>query len=331
MQHRPRVGEEQQRDGRGDNRVDQQHHVLLGPAVGQPAHEQTPGDAADQDEREHARHLALPVPLVEREVQLEVLHRPADGADGAHAADEQQIERGRSQQLPHVERLCGIGLRHRRGVALGRVTYEPRQRPRAEQHEQTERLQCPLPAELRREPVRQQGHHGSTDADAEIGEAHRLAARRREPAREQHLARQRPTEHVPEGVEQVEDVEARERRDGTESDERAAGHEDAHQQQSSGPVPVDQPSRQVAEQRTDHQLAVRVARRDLLPRPPELGDEEVVEEGQAVERDADDGEERREGGGGGERLAAAGRGHARALNAFSRAWSGWAVYSGSRG
>ena len=48
------------------------------------------------------------------------------------------------------------------------------------------------------------------------------------------------------------------------------------------------------EERSDEQLAVGVARRDLLARPAVLADEEVVEVRQPVQRHADDREEREE-------------------------------------
>ena len=54
--------------------------------------------------------------------------------------------------------------------------------------------------------------------------------------------------------------------------------------------------------RPDDDLAERVPRRDLLPRPAEIAHEEVVEERQAVERAADDREEREERRRDGERL-----------------------------
>src|SRR5262249_31058147 len=93
-----------------------------------------------------------------------------------------------------------------------------------------------------------------------------------------------------------------------------------------------------AEERTDHELAVGVARGHLLPRPAEVLDQEVVEEGQAVERAAHDGEEGEERGEDGQellaaRVAARGLGHALAvaLARFSRSASGCAWKKGSRG
>ena len=57
-----------------------------------------------------------------------------------------------------------------------------------------------------------EGHERAADADAQVGDAHGLAAARVEPAREQHLVGQGTAADVAEGVEQVEEVEGAERR-----------------------------------------------------------------------------------------------------------------------
>ena len=107
------------------------------------------------------------------------------------------------------------------------------------------RAEGPMPPERHRQPVRQARDDGAADADAEVGKAHRLAAVGREPARQQHLRGQRSAEHVAEGVEQVEEVEARQRRHLPEADQRDAGAEDPEQQQAARTVAIDQPPGQV--------------------------------------------------------------------------------------
>ena len=297
------------------------------PAVGQPAHEQATEDAAGQDQRQDAGHVALPVLLVETQIQLQVLHRATHGADGAHAADEEQVERGRAQ---HLAEGCGGGAcRLVGGKRRRRVLDDPRQRPRDRDHQAAEHLHGAVPAEVHGQPVGEARHHRAADADADVGKAHGLAARRGEPAREQHLHRQRAPEDIAERVEDVAEIEARECRDVPEPDHRATRHEDADQQQAARAVAVDQVAGQIAEQRTDEQLAVGVARRDLLPRPAIVLDEEVVEERQPVQADADGGKERGKGGRCCRDLPAARdlvragrlvwRTHASAFTAFSRA------------
>src|SRR2546421_3327167 len=102
---------------------------------------------------------------------------------------------------------------------------------------------------------------------------------------------------VAERVEEVEDVEAAGRRDGGEADDGGAGHHDAGEHQAPRAEPVDDQAREESEHRADHDLADRVAGGHLPARPAEILNEEIVEEGEAVQREADDGEEREEGGG----------------------------------
>ena len=59
---------------------------------------------------------------------------------------------------------------------------------------------------------------------------------------------------------------------------------------------IDHPARDEPEERPDQQLAVGVARCDLLARPAELADHVVVEERQAVQGHAHDREQREKGG-----------------------------------
>ena len=79
-------------------------------------------------------------------------------------------------------------------------------------------------------------------------------------------------------------------------DEGAAGHQNSRHHQPARAEPIDDPSCQEAERRSDHQLAQRVAGGDLRPGPSELRHHEVVVERQPVQGESDDGEERNEGG-----------------------------------
>ena len=144
------------------------------------------------------------------------------------------------------------------------------------------------------QPRRQHQDQVAADADAEIGEAHRLAARLVEPARQQHLVGQRPAAHIAERVEQVEQIEHPERRHVRQADQRDAGHHDARHHQPPRPEAIDDPAGHEPEQRADEELAERVARGDLRARPAELPHHEVVVERQPVERQADDREQRDE-------------------------------------
>ena len=117
---RRRVGEEEQRDRSGDQRVDQDHHVLARDAVGQPSHEQPSDDAAGQDGRGDRRGGGLRELHVEAEKQLEVLVGPADGADRAHAAERQKVERRVAEDAAH-----------RRARPLPAWSRVSRRRPRA--------------------------------------------------------------------------------------------------------------------------------------------------------------------------------------------------------
>src|SRR5439155_1130345 len=76
-----------------------------------------------------------------------------------------------------------------------------------------------------------------------------------------------------------------------------AGRHDAGEHQAPRAEPVDDQAREESEHRADQDLADRVAGGHLPARPAEILNEEIVEEGEAVQREADDGEEREEGGG----------------------------------
>jgi hypothetical protein len=301
----------EQRHGQRDQPVDAEHHELLREQVGEHAHEQPAADAAEQHEREHAGDVALRDRLVQAQEQFQVLHRAADRADRAHAADEEQRERpvgpdarpradggDRSRARRRVPAAGGRARRSgpgvRRGREGGRFLHDPDQGQRDGDHQDAEQLQRDVPAEAHFERVRDQRHQRAADADAEIGEAHRPPPPGVEPAREQHLVRQRPAQHVAERVAQVERVEHRQRRHRAEADRSETGEQDAGDHQPARAEAIDEPAGEKPEQRADDELRVGVARGDLGPRPAVILDHEVVEERQAVERETDDREERHE-------------------------------------
>ena len=90
-------------------------------------------------------------------------------------------------------------------------------------------------------------HERAADPDAEVRDAHGLAASSVEPARQEDLVRQRPAADVAERVEEIKEIEPGERRDLRESDERAAGHHDAGEHQPPGTEAVDHPAGDEAE------------------------------------------------------------------------------------
>src|SRR5689334_22529279 len=116
-----------------------------------------------------------------------------------------------------------------------------------------------------------------------------------EPPCQQDLIGQRTAADVPDRVEQVAHVEEWKGGDHAEPRECRAGDENPGEQQPSWTESIDDPSRREPEQRADDQLAVGVPRGDLLPGPPVLAYEEVIEERQAVECDADNREQRQKG------------------------------------
>ena len=145
-----------------------------------------------------------------------MLIRAADRGDRAHAAEREQIEGGSSK-----DRGDGVAQRKpsrsrpsaSRRTALARRVVGPDPRARSTRAAtRSARSGRPAaaataPADPRRQPRRQQRHDRAADADAEIGDPHRLAARLVEPARDEHLTRQRPAADVAERVEKVEEVE----------------------------------------------------------------------------------------------------------------------------
>src|SRR5262249_26050925 len=98
--------------------------------------------------------------------------------------------------------------------------------------------------------------------------------------------------------------EGGERRDRTEADESPPRDEDPRDHHAPRADLVDEEAGEEAEERSHHELAVGIAGRDLLARPAEVPDEEVVEEREPVEGEPDDREEREEARDDGEDLPA---------------------------
>ena len=208
LQRRRRRRIEQRRNRRRDDHVDQDHHALLRHAIGQPSHEQPADEAADQDQRQRRVDVHLRELAIEAQIQRQVLHRPADRADRRHAADEQQEKCGTRQDRA---RAIVAAAARARGGGRRRLAHEIRRRQRDHDHQHAEPPQRAAPPEALRQGVREQRHQRAADADAEVGDAHRLAAALVEPSRQQHLVRQRPAAHVTERVERVEQVEGAQR------------------------------------------------------------------------------------------------------------------------
>ena len=226
-----------------------------------------------------------------------MLVRAADRGDRAHAPDGEQVEGAVAKHGAH--RGHRIGPRPRPfapGILDDTrfVAQEIRHRQREQDDQDAEDLQRAAPAERADQPRRQLQDQIAADADAEIREAHRPAARLVEPPREQHLVGQRAAADVAERVEDVEQVEHPQRGHVRQADQRAARHDDARHHHAPRTEAIDDPAGGEPEQRPDQQLADGIARGHLHPRPAELLHHEVVVERQAVEREADDREQRDE-------------------------------------
>ena len=215
----------------------------------------------------------------------------AHGGDRAHAAREKQVERWRTQHRSNGGVRGGSGGW---GGLLRRLSNDQRQRQGDDDDPSAERLQRPLPSHCPRQPHGQERHQRAADADPEIGEPHGTAARGREPARQQHLVRQRAAAHVAQRVEEIEKVEAGQRVDRAEPHKGDAGHQDPRRHQAPWAEPVHHPAGEEAEQRPDEQLRDGVSRGDLGAGPSEVAHHGVVEERQAVQRDPDDRKQRQE-------------------------------------
>ena len=228
--------------------------------------------------------------LVQAQKQLEVLHRTADSADGAHAADSEQVEGPAPEHPTHRDLARGPALR----ASCRPFPDKKRSRKCDQDHEDAECHERIPPAQRLRQPVGKKRNDGSADPDPEIRDAHRFAAGLIEPSGKEHLVGKRPAAHVAEGVEEVEEVEHPESGDGAQADESEAGHENAHEHQPARAEPVDDPACDESEDRPDHELAVGVAGSHLSPRPPEVAHHEIVEKRQPVQRKPDDGEKGQE-------------------------------------
>ena len=173
-------------DGNGsrDEQIDQQHHALLRPAIGEPSHRESSDEARRERQRRDACGRGLRVAVIEAEIQLEMLIGAADRGDRAHAADRQQIE-GRAPEHVIDRRERGT-IRVRCGVGRSRwrLLHDERERERDDDDHQTERLERRVPSERLGELERDEGHERATKTDAEVGESHRASTRRVEPARE---------------------------------------------------------------------------------------------------------------------------------------------------
>src|SRR4029453_2591492 len=90
----PRGAEDEQRDGRGDDRVDEQHYVLLRPPIGEPAHEQPSHEAAHEDDRGYGGGASLVEASVEAQVELQVLDRTPHRADRTEDSEREEVEGG---------------------------------------------------------------------------------------------------------------------------------------------------------------------------------------------------------------------------------------------
>ena len=226
------------------------------------------------------------------------MHGPAHRRDRAHAAQREQVEGRSAEDRAHRGARAGLGFALARRASRRRLPDEPRRRESNRDHEDPQRHERAAPAELLVERVRQERHDRSADSDSQVGEAHRLAARALEPARQQNLVRQRPAANVAESVEEVEEVKHPDRRHTAQSDQREPRHRDAGEHQAPRAEAVDNPPRDETEERSHQELAVGVAGGHLDPGPAEIPDHEVVKKRQAVEREAHDGKERQERGGG---------------------------------
>src|SRR5262249_37607243 len=136
--------------------------------------------------------------------------------------------------------------------------------------------QSHLPSKMLDERVRDQRDQRAAEADAQVSETHRLAARLVEPARKQNLHGQRAAAYVSESVEQIEEVEQAESRDAAEADQRDAGHQNSRHHDVSRAKAVDDPAGDESEQRSDQQFAQSIAGGDLGAAPSELLHHEVV-------------------------------------------------------
>src|SRR5262245_49192559 len=113
-----------------------------------------------------------------------MLIRAANRADRTHTSEGEQIERGISEDIRCAVKWTEIAFAWR----CRRFFFDEQdQRQRKHNNENAERLERRAPSEHLGQPVRQQWNSGTSNADAEIREAHRLTSGTIEPLRQQNL------------------------------------------------------------------------------------------------------------------------------------------------
>src|SRR4051812_10503505 len=147
-----------------DQKIDEQHYVLLREAVSKPSQQQSANNAEAEDERQDLRCLRLGVVAVKAQKELEALLRSTHRSDRTHAPNHEQREGKGFERLLHVGR-CSFGLRpgHLRGIF-----YSHRKRHRYNNDEQSECLQSPVPPKSLDEKFRYPWNSRSTDSDPQV-------------------------------------------------------------------------------------------------------------------------------------------------------------------
>jgi len=140
-----------------------------------------------------------------------------------------------------------------------------------------------------------QRHQRAARTDAEVGDAHGLAAVLVETPRDQHLAGQRPAADIRQRVEYVKKIKERQRVGHAQPGQREAAQQSARGHQALRTEAVDQPPGDEAEQRADQQLAQRVAAGHGGARPAVFPGHEVIEKRQPVQGEPHEREQRQEG------------------------------------
>src|SRR5258708_18937369 len=120
------------------------------------------------------------------------------------------------------------------------------------------------------------GYGRASDPDSQVCEAHGLAARLVEPARQQNVVRQWPSAHVAESVEEVKQIKHAQSRNPTQSHQRSTSHQDTSHHDAARTKAIDDPARDKSKDRSHNQLAQRISQGDLGARPLELLHHEVV-------------------------------------------------------
>ncbi len=144
--------------------------------------------------------------------------------DRAHTANGQKIEGRIFEDAANRRRRCVLIFLQQ---GWRRFLDEPGHWKGDDDYQDAESSQCAVPTHSLCQPVGKQGHDRASDADAEIGESHRLAAGLVEPARHDDLIRQRAATDIAERVDEIEKIEHPERRHRTQSDERDSRHQNS--------------------------------------------------------------------------------------------------------